>query len=284
MPTNPSPSSSVQAAREELASRLREIRLDAELTAKALASAAGWHRTKVSQLEHAARPPSHNDIRTWCRICGAADEVEDLIGRLRDVQGGYIEWKRLQRTGLQRLQKSAQAEYEQCRHLRAYCSTVTPGLLQTAGYTRAILSSIQRFRELPDDVEAAVAARVERQRVLVEGNHRFAFLIEESVLRYRVGDAAVMAGQLGHLLTVMALPSVSLGIIPFTMTRTITPRPSFTMFDTENVQVELPSALITVTAPGEIAIYGKAFEELAEMAATGPAARTLITSAIDALS
>src|SRR5437868_6443492 len=103
MPTSSSPSSSVQAAREELAARLREIRLDTELTGKALAAKAGWHRTKVSQIEHGARPPSRSDIRTWCRICNVADEAEDLISRLRDVQGGYIEWKRLQRTGLKRL-------------------------------------------------------------------------------------------------------------------------------------------------------------------------------------
>lgn len=283
MRASPSPSSSVQAAREALAARLREIRLEAELTGQALAGKAGWHRTKVSQIEHAARPPSRSDIRTWCRICDAADEAEDLIARLRDVQGGYVEWKRLQRTGLKRLQESARAEFDECRHLRAYCSQVVPGLLQTTEYTRALLASIQRFRDLPDDVDAAVAVRMDRQRVLHEGDHRFAFLIEESVLRYRIGSAEVMAGQLGHLLTAMALPSVSLGIIPLDVMRTITPRPNFTMFDAENVQVELPSALITVTAPGEIAVYAKAFEELAEMAVVGGPARALITSTISVL-
>ncbi|WP_433227656.1 helix-turn-helix domain-containing protein [Actinomadura formosensis] len=278
-----SPSSSVQAAREELAARLREIRLEAGLTGKALAGKAGWHRTKVSQIEHVARPPSRSDIRTWCRICNVADEAEDLIARLRDVQGGYVEWKRLQRTGLRHLQESAQAEFDECRHMRVYCSRVVPGLLQTTEYTRALLGLIQRFRDLPDDVESAVAVRMERQKVLTEGDHRFAFLIEESVLRYRLGGTEIMAGQLGHLLTAMALPSVALGVIPFATTRIAAPRPDFTMFDAENVQVELPSALITVTAPGEIAIYAKAFEELAKMAVIGADARALITSAISEL-
>ncbi|RFS86413.1 XRE family transcriptional regulator [Actinomadura spongiicola] len=278
-----SPSSSVRAAREELAARLRELRLDAELTGKALAGKAGWHRTKVSQIEHAVRAPSRSDVRTWCRICEAADEAEDLIARLRDAESGYVEWKRLQRTGLKRLQESAQVEFDECRHLRAYCSRAVPGLLQTAEYTSALLGLIQRFRELPDDVEAAVTVRRDRKRVLTKGNHRFAFVIEESVLRYRIGGAEIMAGQLSHLLTVMTLPSVSLGIIPFAAMRTATPRPDFTMFDVKNVQVELPSALVTVTAPGEIVIYAKAFEELAEMAVTGAPARALISSAIEEL-
>ncbi|GLZ15838.1 hypothetical protein Acsp04_60730 [Actinomadura sp. NBRC 104425] len=145
MPT--SPSSSVQAAHKALADHLREIRVEAESTGKALAERAGWHRTKVSQIEHAARRPSRKDIRTWCRVCGA-DEAEDLIARLRDVQGGYVEWKRLQRTGLKRLQEAARVEFERCRHMRAYCSQVVPGLLQTADYTRTILGGIQRFRAL----------------------------------------------------------------------------------------------------------------------------------------
>ena len=35
------------------------------------------------------------------------------------------------------------------------------------------------------------------------------------MLRYRIGGAEVMAGQLGYLLEAIALPSVSLGVIPF---------------------------------------------------------------------
>ena len=47
-------------------------------------------------------------------------------------------------------------------------------------------------------------------RLLREGDHRFLVLIEESVLRNVIGGAEVMAGQLGHLITVASLP-VGLG-------------------------------------------------------------------------
>lgn len=66
----------------------------------------------------------------------------------------------------------------------------------------------------PDDVDDAAAARVERSHIIRKGGHRFAFVLEESVLRHVVGDPTVMAGQLGYLLSVMALPAVSVGIIP----------------------------------------------------------------------
>ena len=56
-----SPSSSVQRARQELAERLREIRLDAGLTARALSVAAGWHEAKTSRIEApACRRPSQD--------------------------------------------------------------------------------------------------------------------------------------------------------------------------------------------------------------------------------
>lgn len=46
-------------------------------------------------------------------------------------------------------------------------------------------------------------------------NRRFTVLVEESVLRYRVGGSEVMLAQLGHLLSATELPAVRLGIIPF---------------------------------------------------------------------
>lgn len=92
-----------------------------------------------------------------------------------------------------------------------------------------------------------------------------------------------MAGQLGYLLTVMSLPSVSLGVIPLAASRHMWPLETFMIFDTEQVQVELLAAAVKVTAPSEIATYARAFAELASLAVTGADARTLITTAIDAL-
>ncbi|WP_433258740.1 DUF5753 domain-containing protein [Streptosporangium sp. CA-135522] len=173
--------------------------------------------------------------------------------------------------------------YEATRHFRIYCSQVVPGLLQTPGYAGALLSAISVFHETPNDVEDAVTARVARSRVLYEGDHRFAVLVEESVLRYRVGDAEVMAGQLGHLLAVMSLPSVSLGVIPFTALRRMWTLEGFNIFDDTRVHVELLTAAVAVTEPAEVAMYGRGFSELAESAVYGGQARSLITAAIDAL-
>ena len=170
------------------------MRLDADLSARALATLAGWHFTKVSKLEHGTRPPSAADIRAWCRCCGAEDQVSDLIATARSIDAMYAEWRRQMRSGLKHLQEKALPLYERTQHFRAYENTVIPGLLNTAGYAAAILRTWAELMDLPADIDAAVAARMERQKVLYSGARNFQFVIEEQTLRTQVGDAETMAG------------------------------------------------------------------------------------------
>jgi len=249
-----------------------------------VSAAAGWHEAKTSRIESAKQAPSEADIQAWCRACGADREIPDLIAASRAADSMYIEWRRLNPAGLRRAQESRRPLYERTRVFKAYCSAVVPGFLQTPGYAEALLSAIAAFRGTPDDVAEAVAARVSRNRILGSGNHRFALLVEESVLRYRLGGPEVMAAQLGHLLEAAELPSMSLGVIPFEACgRPVWPLESFTVFDDERVHVELLSAQVTVTAPSEITLYVRAFEKLGALAVHGTQARALIMSAIDAL-
>ncbi|MFZ4300999.1 helix-turn-helix domain-containing protein [Streptomyces cinereoruber] len=278
-----SPSSKAQEAREAVAGRLRELRLDAGITGRELAARCGWSESKSSRIEHAKTPPSDADIRAWCTACGAPEQAADLIAANRQADSMYVHWKRLQRTGLKRLQESGVPLYEQTQQFHVYCSNVVPGFFQTPDYATALLTSIARFRETPDDVSGAVTVRMKRSQVIHEGGRRFAVLIEESVLRYRIGSPEVMATQLGHLLSVMGLPSISLGVIPFTALRTAWPLETFTVFDRQRVHVETLSAAIKETEPSDVALYLKAFESLKEVAAYGADARALITAAFDAL-
>jgi len=276
-------SSSVQQARQLLADRLGEIRRDAGLTGRDLARMCGWHPSKSSRIENARTPPSAEDIRAWCRACRAGDQEENLVASLRAVEGMFIEWRRMERAGLRQAQEARLPLYERTRRFRAYSSWLVPGLIQTRAYTTAALQAIQQRRALVDDVAQAVAARIARQHVLHEGDHRFAFLIEESVLRGGIGGPGVMAGQLGHLITIGTLPNVSLGIVPMRPDRTRWPCEGFWIYDSAQANVELVSGYLTITQPAEIEQYATTFAELADAAVYGTRARALITAAIDAL-
>ena len=82
--------------------------------------------------------------------------------------------------------------YDRTRHFQVYESGTIPGLFQTPEYARALMGSVIAFHGMPNDLDAAVAARMARQRVIREGDHRIAVLLEESALRARIGGEAVM--------------------------------------------------------------------------------------------
>jgi Domain of unknown function (DUF5753) len=147
-----------------------------------------------------------------------------------------------------------------------------------------MLSFWIRFLEVPDDLDAAVAARMERQRVLYQAGKRFAIVLEEQALRTWFGAAEIQAGQLGRLLEVMSLPDVSLGVIPMMAERTAVASAGFWIFDNSLVALETPTASIEVTRPQEIELYARMFEHLKTSALYGPAARALIVKALAELS
>lgn len=277
-----SPSSSAQQALIALGQRLEDIRKEAGLSARALAARAGWHESKCSRLQSGTATPSAADIRAWTLHCGVPELAPDLVEAARGVEGMYVEWRRRTRAGLRHVQQAGAQLYERTRNFRIYEPGVVPGLLQTRAYATALMGAIIAFQQIPNDTEAAVAVRIERQRVLRQGG-TFAFLVEESALRARVADDEVMAGQLGHLLHMASLPGVSLGIIPASSPRGMWPVEGFWILDDDRVLVELVTAEINVTQPREIDLYARTFTALGAIAAYGSTARALITTAIDSL-
>lgn len=275
--------SSVHQAREALGHRLRDIRRDAGLTGRELASRAGWHSSKVSKIEYGKQTPSEDDIRVWCRHTGAGDHIPDLIATVRHIEAMYVEWRRMLGTGTRRRQQASRTLEAQTRLMRWYEPLLVPGILHTVEYATAIMRRVIDFYQIPDDLDAGVAVRMERQQTLYRGDHRFHFVLSEQALLTSVGDVSVMTGQLDRLLTIMSLPRIQLGIIPAQAEYQV-PTNQFIMFDDRLVHVETVSAELTISQPREIALYGKAFRQLSQQAAYGQDARTLITTAVEKLS
>jgi transcriptional regulator with XRE-family HTH domain len=271
----------VQQARQAFGARLRELRGEAGLTARALAARCGWHFTKISKIEHGKQAASEQDLRLWAIACQAPDQIPDLIATARTIESMYVEWQRYMRAGLKRSQESPVPLYERTRLIRGYENTVIPGLFHTAGYAGAILRFWNDFLGLSSDVDEAIATRLARQQVIYTGNRRFAFVLEEQTLRTRVGGADVIAGQLDRLLAVMSLSRVSIGIIPAAAERHCLAQGSFWIFDDERVQVEGVSAGLDITQPREVQQHVKAFGLLQRSAIYGKKARDLISAAIE---
>ncbi|WP_025347122.1 helix-turn-helix domain-containing protein [Nocardia nova] len=268
-------------AKVALGARLRELRMDAGMDGRQLSTAAGWHWSKTSRIEHGKQMPSEADLAVWCRICDATLTLPDLVATLRNVRAQWAEWRRITATGHTRRQKRGREIESATRQLRIYNPTIVPGLLQTEPYARAVLAQCIGFLGTLDDLDTAVAARIERQAILRTGSTRIAVLVHEAALYTTLADDAVTAGQLRHLLdAAFGNPRLHFGVVPL-HAGFVYLSGSFHLFDRRQALIETASAELTITAPSELELYERLWDGLRTSAVYGEAARARIIAALD---
>ena len=261
---------------DSLGPRLREIRRDAGLTGRRLARLAGWHESKVSKIENGKQKPSEKDLRTWCTHAGSLNQLPDLVCSVRNIGATYTEFCRVLDTGTVRQQKYLAEAEDKADHIRCFEPCTVPGLLQTPAYFEWALAKVIGFYGTPNDLTEGQAAGLERQNVLFRSRRQFTFLIAEQVLRTTVRDDLIMVGQLDRLLTVMSLPRLVLGIVPEKAAHVGPASNGFVIYNDGLVGVDTVSAQLSITQPGEIALYERMFTLLSEQAVHGEVARELI--------
>ncbi|QKW52413.1 helix-turn-helix domain-containing protein [Streptomyces buecherae] len=98
----------------------------------------------------------------------------------------------------------------EAKAIRSFQSQVVPGLLQTEEYARGTLAPWR-----PDNLDDLVAARLTRQALFDrdEPPHTW-FILDEQVLRRRIGGPTVMRDQLERLLSAGRHPRCVIQVIP----------------------------------------------------------------------
>ncbi|MFI6296674.1 helix-turn-helix domain-containing protein [Nonomuraea sp. NPDC050790] len=272
---------------EGLATRLRMLRARAGLSGKALADLHGWAQSKVSRIEGGTQIPSYDDLARWAGACSAdAVELEELQ-RLADEARSMREAFRVR---MERGQARVQADHNdltsQAHLIRYFETAFVPGFLQVPSYARSVLTEMVDLHDLEiDDVDAALAARLQRQQMLYNPSKQFEFLITEPVLRWLICPAAVMREQLDRLQTVIGLERVRFGIVPMGVELPTTPQNSFQIYMGDKgtvVAIETFTAEMFVRGD-EARAYERVMDKLWEQAVTGDRARGLIVAAMDAI-
>ena len=277
----------VAQAREALGAHLRQLRRDAipqTLSGRELAAACGWLPSKVSKIENGKQTPSPSDIRAWADATGHPEAESPLRAELAALESFFRDWRRQLKAGMRFRQVESLSLESDTRHLRVWEPNYIPGLLQTAEYARLRLTQGARLYGAPDDVDAAVAIRMNRQQVLHLPTKRFDFLIAEGALRD--GNAAppeVMAGQFDRLMVSTTHTTVRLGIVPAAALWPFHADNGFWLYDANAVIVETLTAELRLIQAEEVAVYARVHAALAEVAVYGTDARALITAAISAL-
>jgi hypothetical protein len=237
----------------------------------------------VSKLENGRQTPTDEDIRGWTRITGSEAEAGALLASLHTLETQYAEWQRQLRGGLRPHQHELAELDAKTQMFRVFEPATIPGLLQTAEYARARFAEGVVLFNMPNDIDAAVRTRMQRQELLYRRDKRFHFVLTEAALRYRRSSLDVQLAQLDRLMTLSAQPNVRLGIISFGTQYVVGPWHAFWLRDDTRVTIETFSAELNLAQPQEIALYASIFEQMAEVASYGRPARAIITRIIDDL-
>jgi transcriptional regulator with XRE-family HTH domain len=196
----------------ELGKRLRDLRNRHGLTVEDVAEKLLCSATKISRLETGARRPSLRDVRDLCRLYDVDASTSAEFMELARATRAPVWWTQYEDLNLDPylgLEQDAVA-------ITCYTMYYVPALLQTEEYARAIIKAIAPKMD-PDIYKERVEARMRRQERVLEkdGRPRYRVLLDEGVLRRRVGGAAIMASQLDKILATEHQGKVTVQVVPF---------------------------------------------------------------------
>ncbi|MGC5289168.1 helix-turn-helix domain-containing protein [Micromonospora sp. DT231] len=185
-----------------LIAELRRARARRGWSQDELAKAVNYSASMVSAVELGQQAPTAKYL--------------ELVDRALDT-GGLFGRMSTELVSLDRAQpwlRGWQAIFEQARAVRLYEHCYVPGLFQTETYARAVFEAGGLLAR--DEVDRRLAARMERQDVLhSERAPQIVAVLDEAVLRRRVGGRKVMRDQTLHLVGIAnGHPRVRLHVVP----------------------------------------------------------------------
>lgn len=201
------------ARRRRLSIELKKLREKSALTCAQVGQALDWSGSKVNRMETGSGRVQPSDVDALCRFYGTSDELREFLKSLAreaktrgwwQVHGaGVPEWFNIY-IGLE----------QDASTLRQYQCELLPGLMQTEAYARELHTTGAHMSS--EDIDRAVRVRLERQQMLARKDAPDAwFVVNEGAVRNVIGDRELMRDQLERLLDAMALPSVTLQVLPF---------------------------------------------------------------------
>jgi transcriptional regulator with XRE-family HTH domain len=209
------PERSPTAIRRALAQRLKQLRVEAGLTGDQASALVGFSDSKITKIERAQAVASREDVLKMIGAYGGVtdDERERLLIMVR--LGNRKEWWEQHDRQLPAKLGSYLGLEAVATSLRAYDTTVVHGLFQTPQYARAVIRG-GRPDLLDDEVELLVDTRMRRQEVLVRKDQPLELwsIMDEAVLRRKIGGREVMHAQLEKLIKAAELPNVTLLVMP----------------------------------------------------------------------
>ncbi|WP_328427764.1 helix-turn-helix domain-containing protein [Streptomyces sp. NBC_00443] len=192
-----------QAAWEFFGAELKRRREDAGLTQVELGARVFVSGGYIGQFEQAIRKPQRD-------VAQRIDEALQTDGIFERM------WRQLIKDQRYADYFAKAAELERlATKICEFAPALVPGLLQTAGYARAVTLAMNRFAT-DEYIEDKVSGRLERQHILKDATRPVYWaVLHENVLRIPVGGPAVMAEQLERVAALTRERTVLVQVLPY---------------------------------------------------------------------
>ncbi|WP_326787933.1 helix-turn-helix domain-containing protein [Streptomyces sp. NBC_00151] len=192
-----------QAAWEFFGSELKRRREGAGFTQAELGARVFVSGGYIGQFEQAIRKPQLDVAQRIDTLLSSDGFFERMWHKLIDDKryAGYF-------AAVVELERTA-------TKIAEFAPALVPGLLQTAGYARAVMLAGNPFA--PDEyIEEKVSARRERAHILDDASVPVYWVIlHEQVLRVPVGGPVTMAEQLDHVIGLVRRRRVLVQVLPY---------------------------------------------------------------------
>lgn len=279
--------------RLQLAVELRALRVARNLTASEVAKRLVVSPSKINRLEageNGVVEPA--DVIALCEIYGADTELRaTLVGYATVTKTKKDWWQEREYAPVIRPGFKAYLGQEATASaLHNYEAEYVPGLLQTEPYVRALHRRAHEGLS-PEEIDRLVAVRMTRQEVLHRKGSplRLIAILNEAVLRRRVGSADVMREQLQHIADVATrLPNVRVQVVPFEAGEHPGMNGAFTILQFRErdpfppiVYLENLSDAWVVRKEADVDRYEEAFTDLQAFAPGHPGSLSMIKKAIE---
>jgi transcriptional regulator with XRE-family HTH domain len=267
---------------------LKHFREQAGLTGEQVAEPMGWSVAKVYRMEGDKVRILVRDVQrllTLYQVTGAqADAVLELArqARVKDwwqqYSGAIPEWFQFY-IGLEAAASG----------VHGYESKLVPGLLQTEGYIRAIMSTAPT-PETDDDIERQVLVRMERQKRLTAPDAPDLWVVlNEAVIRRTVGGPKVMREQLHWLVEISKQSNLTIQVLAYDAGAHPAMHGAFWIMqfpepaDPDVVYVEAQTGALYLEKTEDVRRYSLMFDHLRAQALSPEASRDLMTQVADTM-
>jgi len=270
--------------RRRLAAELRGIRESKGKSGDTVAAALKWSPSKISRYERARtglRPREVERLLDYYEITGPRRAL--LLGLAEDAaQKGW--WEEFTDSLSEDYKQFIGLEHEATSMAIWHVDVVT-GLLQTEDYARHIIGSYSRVEPVaPGMIGRLVRVRMRRQQVLSRDGLQLSVVLDESVLKRRIGDEPVMYDQLMRLVKEADRPNLTLQVLPLDAQHSVFGE-SFVIFSfgqdadamlQDVVSTEHLRSGFTLEGERDTYLHRIAFQMLSEAALDPVASRALI--------